>query len=54
MAKIDAMIPEPAPQYDPSNQRQIQESLTTIKQQLNTSYQHDLMQDQQLFNWFIS
>ena len=34
MAKIINYIPEPAPTYDPSNQRQILEALDTLKQQL--------------------
>ena len=35
MAKITIYIPEPAEDYNPQNQRQIVESLTTLKQQLN-------------------
>ena len=31
MAKIDIYIPEPKPQYDESNQRQILEALDTLK-----------------------
>ena len=53
MAKITAYIPEPAPQYDPANQRQILESLTTIKDQLNFSFQKDLKDELEAFSWFI-
>ena len=42
MAKVTVQIPEPKETYDVSNQRQIQEALTTFKNQLNTSYQQDL------------
>ena len=35
MAKITNYIPEPKPEYEVENQRQIIESLTTMKQQLN-------------------
>jgi len=35
MAKLTIYIPEPKPEYEVENQRQIIESLTTMKQQLN-------------------
>jgi hypothetical protein len=53
MAKITAYIPEPSPEYDVSNQRQILESLTTIKDQLNFSFQKDLKDELEAFSWFI-
>jgi len=54
MAKIVTNIPEPKEQYDVSNQRQILESLETLKQQLNFGYQKDLKDEQIRFEWFIS
>ena len=42
MAKITNYIPEPKPEYDAENQRQILESLTTLQNQLNFSFQQDL------------
>ena len=54
MAKITAYIPEPKETYQPENQRQVLQSLDTVKQQLNTSYQQDLKNEQSTFNWFIS
>ena len=54
MARIDAYIPEPKETYDPSNQRQILESLNTMKNQLNFSFQEELKQEIERFNWFIS
>ena len=54
MAKVTAYIPEPKQEYEVENQRQIIESLTTLKQQLNFSFQEDLKEEQDTFNWFIS
>jgi len=54
MAKITTYIPEPKQEYEVENQRQIIESLTTLKQQLNFSFQEDLKEEQDTFNWFIS
>ena len=54
MAKITAYIPEPKETYQPENQRQVLQSLDTVKQQLNTSYQQDLKNEQSTFNWFIA
>ena len=54
MAKIINYIPEPTPTYDPSNQRQILEALDTLKQQLNFSFQQDLKNEQDTFNYFLS
>jgi len=50
MAKITAYIPEPSPEYDVSNQRQILESISTIKNQLNFSFQKDLKDEMEAFN----
>ena len=54
MAKITNYIPEPKPEYEVDNQRQIIESLTTMKQQLNFSFQEDLKNQQDAFNYFMS
>jgi len=54
MAKITNYIPEPKPEYEVENQRQIIESLTTMKQQLNFSFQEDLKNEQDAFNYFMS
>jgi len=54
MAKITAYIPEPKQEYEVSNQRQILESLSTLKDQLNFSFQNDLKEEQDTYNWFIS
>ena len=46
MAKLTNYIPEPKQEYDVENQRQIIESVTTVKQQLNFSFQEDLKNQQ--------
>ena len=52
MAKITNYIPEPKQEYEIENQRQILQSLDTMKTQLNTSYLDDLRQDIERFSWF--
>ena len=52
MAKISAIIPEPTPEYNESNQRQLREGLDTLKNELNFGYQEDLKQELQRFTWF--
>jgi len=54
MAKITIQIPEPRNEYDVSNQRQIIEALNTLKNQLNFSFQFDLKNELDSFNWFLS
>ena len=54
MAKLTNYIPEPKQEYDVENQRQIIESMTTMKQQLNFSVQEDLKNEQDAFNYFLS
>ena len=54
MAKLTNYIPEPKQEYDVENQRQIIESMTTMKQQLNFSFQEDLKNEQGAFNYFLS
>jgi len=44
MAKITTYIPEPTPVYQADNQRQILQSLSTLKDQLNFSFQEDFKQ----------
>jgi hypothetical protein len=52
MAKITTYIPEPSQEYSPENQRQVLQSLETLKDQLNFSFQEDLRQELQRFTWF--
>jgi hypothetical protein len=54
MAKITVYIPEPKDEYEVDNQRQILASLDNIKNQLNFSFQKDLKNEQDTFNYFLS
>ena len=54
MAKLTNYRPEPKQEYEVENQRQIIESMTTMKQQLNFSFQEDLKNEQDAFNYFLS
>jgi len=53
MAKINILIPEPRDPYTVDNFRQINQALETLQNQLNTSFQNDLLEDLQTFNWFL-
>tara|TARA_Y100000385_G_C12761613_1_gene495335 strand:+ start:519 stop:683 length:165 start_codon:yes stop_codon:yes gene_type:complete len=53
MAKINNYIPEPKPEYDVENQRQILESLATLKDQLNTSFQEEVKQEIEARSFFL-
>ena len=54
MAKVDIIIPEPTPVYTEENQRQVTQTLRTMQDKLNTSYQQELKNEQDTFSWFIS
>ena len=54
MAKINVKIPEPKEEYDTSNQKQINRAITTIIEQLNSTYLDEIKQEQERFSWFVS
>ena len=54
MAKITVRIPEPKEEYDFSNQKQINRTLTSIVEQLNSTYLNQQKEEQERFTWFIS
>ena len=54
MARVDLLIPEPTLIYSSENQIQIAQSLQTMKDKLNTSYQQELKNEQDTFTWFLS
>ena len=54
MARVDIIIPEPTPEYTEDNQRQVAQSLQTLKDKLNTSYQEEIKNEQNSFNYFMS
>jgi hypothetical protein len=53
MAKITTYIPEPSPEYNVDNQRQILQALETLKDQLNFSFQKELKDELETFSWFL-
>ena len=54
MPKINVRIPEPKEEYDFSNQKQINRSLTIMKDQLNSTFLDEVKQEQERFSWFLS
>ena len=52
MARVDIVIPEPTPAYTEENQRQVAQSLRTMQDKLNTSYQQELKNEIERFAWF--
>jgi hypothetical protein len=52
MAKIVVRLPEPKQEYDFSNQKQINRSITGIVEQLNSTYLDQLKQETERFTWF--
>ena len=54
MAKITVRIPEPKEEYDFSNQKQINRSLTLMKEQLNSTFLDELKQEQERFSCLLS
>ena len=54
MAKIVVRLPEPKPEYDLSNQKQINRALTIMKDQLNSTFLNELKQEAERFTWFKS
>ena len=54
MSKITIQIPEPKAEYSQEDQRQILQALTTLQSQLNFSYENDIKNDADAFNYFLS
>jgi len=52
MAKIDFYVPEPSEVYNKDTQRQIIQAMDTLKDQLNTSFLEEQVQETQRFTWF--
>tara|TARA_R100001591_G_C4214560_1_gene147372 strand:- start:135 stop:299 length:165 start_codon:yes stop_codon:yes gene_type:complete len=53
MSKIVVRIPEPKEDYDVSTQRQINRTLSNVIDQLNSTYQQSVKDDQQQQAWFL-
>ena len=54
MAKINILVPELNEDYVVQNQRQITYGIETLVNQLNFSYQNDLKNEQDAFNFFMN
>ena len=54
VAKINVYVPEPPQEYSVEGFRQINQALETVENQLNTSFQQDLKNEQDSFNYFMS
>jgi len=54
MPKINIRLPEPKETYDVSNQKQINRALTTVIEQLNSTFLDELKQEAERFTWFKS
>jgi hypothetical protein len=52
MAKITIYIPEPTAEYTVDNQQQVLQSLETLKNQLNFTFQEDLKQEVERFTFY--
>jgi hypothetical protein len=53
MAKIVVRLPEPKTEYDVSNQKQINRTISLIVEQLNSTFLDEQKQEQERFSWFI-
>ena len=53
-AKINTFIPEPKEEYNIQNQRLINLAISQIIQKLNFTYQQEIKNEQQTFEWFLS
>lgn len=54
MAKVVVRIPEPKEEYDFSNQKQINRAISTVVEQLNSTFLNELKQETERFTWFKS
>ena len=54
MAKIVVRLPEPRREYTEDNQRQINRTLTSLIQQLNSTYQQPEKDDAERLNFCLS
>ena len=54
MAKIVVRLPEPRKEYTEDNQRQINRAISSVIEQLNSTYMQPDKDDQERFNFFLS
>jgi hypothetical protein len=54
MAKIVVRLPEPRKEYTEDNQRQINRAISSVIEQLNSTYMQPDKDDQERINFFLS
>ena len=54
MTKIVVRLPEPKREYSEDNQRQINRAISSVIEQLNSTYMQPDKDDQERFNFFLS
>ena len=54
MSKIVVRLPEPREEYTEDNQRQINRAMSSVIEQLNSTYMQPDKDDQERFNFFLS
>jgi len=54
MSKIVVRLQEPRKVYTEDNQRQINRSIASVIEQLNSTYQQPEKDDQERYNFFLS
>jgi hypothetical protein len=52
MTKIVVRLPEPKKEYTEDNQRQINRALSTVVEQLNSTFLTHLKEDSERYTWF--
>ena len=52
MAKVVVRLPEPKEEYDVSNQKQINRSISLIVEQLNSTFLNELKQETERFTFY--
>ena len=54
MAKIVIRLPEPRKEYTEDNRRQINRAISSLIEQLNSTYMQPDKDDQERFNFFLT
>ena len=52
MTKIVVRLPEPKKEYTEDNQRQINRALSTVVEQLNSTFLTQLKEESERYTWF--
>ena len=52
MTKVVVRLPEPKKKYTEDNQRQINRALSTVVEQLNSTFLTQLKEDSERYTWF--